>query len=85
MSNENVTRGWGATSPATKFEAIILGTPFSTPARGIYVGADGNINIVGLDGTAVVFVGARAGSVIPVGCTAVNTASTTASNLIALI
>lgn len=80
----NFSRDWDASAPATGFEAITNGAAFSKPARGIYVGSDGAISIVGLDGNSAVFVGAKAGSVIPVGCTVVNTSGTTATNLIAL-
>lgn len=69
---------------ATHAAAITLGTAFDC-CRGIYVGGAGNLNVQLEDGsTTVVFVGAVAGSVLPVRATKVLSASTTASNLVAL-
>lgn len=52
--------------------------------RGIYVGVAGNVVAVRPDGTAVTFIGAVAGSVLPVQCVRVNSTSTTATNLVGL-
>ena len=52
--------------------------------RAIYVGAGGNISIVDLSGTTVVFTAVLAGSILPVQTARVNATSTTATALIAL-
>jgi hypothetical protein len=51
--------------------------------RGIYVGVGGNIVAI-VNGTAVTFKGAAAGSVLPIAATRVNATSTTATDLVAL-
>jgi hypothetical protein len=73
--------------PSPSFFAI---TPsdtagFSVMARAVYVGGDGNVAVVAPNGDAVTFVGAKAGSVIPVNAIRVNATSTTATNLVGLI
>lgn len=58
---------------------------FETPTRGIYVGVAGNISVqLATLGTAIVFKGAVAGSVIPVRARRVNSTGTTATDLVAL-
>jgi hypothetical protein len=52
--------------------------------RAIWVGGDGNIAVVPLDGTVVTLVGAKAGSLIPIACTRVNSTNTTATNLVGI-
>lgn len=75
-----------STAPAASFAAITPSdaTNFTKAARGIYVGGAGNVVIVGLDGAAVTFVGATAGSVIPAQAIRVNSTNTTATSLVAL-
>lgn len=51
--------------------------------RGIYVGGAGNVVAV-VNGVAVTFSNAQAGSVIPVRASRVNSTNTTATNLVAL-
>ena len=51
--------------------------------RGIYVGTAGNIVAV-IGDNPITFVGAVAGSVLPIRCSRVNSTSTTASDLVAL-
>ena len=51
--------------------------------RGVYVGGNGNISAV-IGGTAVVFVGALAGSILPIRCSRINSTNTTSANLVAL-
>lgn len=73
--------------PAYSAEAV---TPSDTVnftggiARGVYVGGAGNVAVVLRSGTAVTFVGALAGSVIPVQCIRVNSTNTTATSIVAL-
>lgn len=75
------------TSSAYHYSAI---TPSDTtddaagPFKAIYVGATGNIAVVRLDNTAVTFVGAITGSIIPVIGRRVNSTNTTASSLVGL-
>jgi hypothetical protein len=52
--------------------------------RAIYAGAGGNISIVDLSGTTVVFTGVTGGSILPVQTARVNATATTATSLIAL-
>lgn len=58
---------------------------FSVMVRAIYIGGDGNVVVVSPNGTAVTFVGAKAGSVIPVNAIRVNATDTTATNIVGLI
>lgn len=55
-----------------------------TPARAIWVGGAGDLNVDTLEGTTVVLVGAAAGTVIPLAVKRVRSTSTTATNLVAL-
>ena len=57
---------------------------FDQPTRALYVGASGNVNIVQIDGSTVVFVGVQGGSILPVRAIRVNSSSTTASSIVAL-
>lgn len=59
-------------------------TDLTDVCRGVYVGGPGNIAAVMLTGEVVTFVGAVAGSVIPVRVKRVNSTNTTATNLVAL-
>lgn len=52
--------------------------------RAIYVGVAGNIAVVRHDDTVVSFVGAAAGSVIPITYKRINATGTTATDLVAL-
>ena len=52
--------------------------------RGIWVGGDGNVKVTTARGNTVTFVGAKAGTVIPVRAKIVFATGTTATNLIAL-
>lgn len=60
-------------------------TDLSRTTRGIYVGGAGNVSVeMKSTGTAVVFQGLAAGTILPVRATRVNATGTTATNLIAL-
>ena len=52
--------------------------------KAIYVGGAGNFVAIRDDDTTVTFVGAVAGSVIPISCKRINSTSTTATNLVAM-
>jgi len=59
-------------------------TDFDYVTRGIYVGGAGNIAAVMLDGSVVTFVGATAGSILPIRVSRVNSTNTTATNLVGI-
>lgn len=86
----DIINKWAAptiTAPANQFSAITTSDTADDakgPFRAIFVGAAGNIAVVGLDNVAVTFVGAIAGSIIPVIGRRVNATNTTASSLVGL-
>jgi hypothetical protein len=57
---------------------------FSYIARALYVGTTGDVAVVGLDGVAVTFTAVPAGALLPVMCIRVNSANTSASNIVGL-
>jgi len=57
---------------------------FDTPTQGIYVGGGGDVSVVRHDGTAVLFTGVPAGSVLPVVARRVGVSGTSASGLVGL-
>lgn len=72
--------------PCSRFAAI---TPSDTvnlinPAFAIYVGGSGDVVCINNDGVAVTFVGATAGSILPITTSRVNSTNTTATSLVAL-
>lgn len=54
------------------------------PARALYVGTGGNINLDTAQGDTVVFTSVPSGSILPVRAKRVRATSTTASNIVAL-
>lgn len=57
-----------------------LDTTFTQGAtRGVFVGADGNLTVLMISGTTVTFTGVKAGTVLPIRCTQIKTATTVAS------
>lgn len=74
-------------SPAMNSVAV---TPSDTVdlgfvSRGLYIGVTGNVAVVMQgSGTAIVFKGAQAGSVLPIRVTRVNLTNTTATDIVAL-
>lgn len=71
--------------PAATAEAV---TPSDTDdltntSRGIYVGVTGNI-VATIGGTDITFVGAVAGSVLPIRATRIKSTGTTATDMVAL-
>jgi hypothetical protein len=78
--------GSDATHPARR--AFVV-TPsdsvnLTLPARALYVGGSGNISLVTIGGDTVTLTGLQAGSFVPVACTRVLSAGTSASNIVAL-
>lgn len=72
--------------PATDAEPV---TPSDTTtlgqlARGLYVGATGNVSVLLRDGSSVTFVGVQGGTTLPIRCRRVNATGTTASSILAL-
>ena len=59
-------------------------TNLTNPTRGIYVGGDGNLTVVMVDGGVVLFTAAKAGSVLPIRVNRVNATGTSATGLVAL-
>ena len=53
-------------------------------ANAIFVGVGGNLVVVRDDDTTVTFTGAVAGSILPMKCKRINSASTTATDMVAL-
>lgn len=69
---------------------VIAITPHNTNdigarVRGIWVGVAGDVSVVCHDGSSALFVGAAAGSVIPVYARRVNATGTTATNLVGML
>jgi hypothetical protein len=59
-------------------------TNFTNNIVGIYVGGAGTVVAVTENDAAISFVGALAGTVLPIKCKRVNSTSTTATNLVGL-
>lgn len=55
-----------------------------TFTKGLYVGSAGNLNVVMANGDAITFTSVAAGSLLPLSVKRVNSASTTAANIIAV-
>jgi len=54
-------------------------------SRAVYVGVGGNVSVeMAKTGTAIVFTGVQAGSVLPIRVSRVNATGTTATNMVAL-
>lgn len=71
----------------TPSDTVNIPIPFELiPAftAGIYVGVTGDVVVVLQDASTVTFVGALAGTILPVAAVRVNQTNTTATNLIAL-
>jgi hypothetical protein len=77
----------GLDSPAYNAEAV---TPsdsvnLAKTSRGVYVGVAGDISVeMAGTGTAIVFTGVLAGSILPIRITRVNSTGTTATNMTSL-
>lgn len=77
----------GGSVPATDYQVVTASdvTNFTKGVcRGLYIGGAGNAAVVNVDGTAVLFSGLVAGSILPVQAIRVNSTSTTATPIVAL-
>ena len=70
------------TEPATQAVTITPGTPYDQ-ARAVYVGVGGTI-VATINGTNITFVGAVAGSILPIETTNIVVSGTTATDMVAL-
>jgi hypothetical protein len=59
-------------------------TDLDTPARALYVGGAGDVEVITTGGETVVFVGVAAGSILPVRTARVKAANTDATSIVAL-
>tara|TARA_R110000803_G_scaffold118785_1_gene187132 strand:- start:212 stop:511 length:300 start_codon:yes stop_codon:yes gene_type:complete len=81
-----ITPGMTDATARTAFAVTTSDTArFAKPARGLYIGGSGNIVVVLPDNTTVTFTGVLIGSTLPVACIGVNSTSTTATNIVALV
>jgi hypothetical protein len=60
------------------------GSDFANPARALYVGTAGDLNVDTVDGTTVLFKNVAVGF-FPVACKRVRSTNTTASNIVGLL
>ena len=67
-------------------ELVVLSDTVDQPntIEAFVPGANGNVNAVLMDGTAVLFTGCLAGHIYPVKCRRINNTSTTSSAIVAL-
>lgn len=77
----------GTSSPAIDAYSVTPDDAADLPtvARAVYVGGAGDVALVTLGGTSVVFRALAAGAVLPCSTTRVLAAGTTATNLVALV
>lgn len=77
----------GASSPAIDAFTVTPDDAADLPtvARGLYVGASGDVSLVTLAGTTVLFRAVPAGAVLPCSATRVRATGTTATHLVALV
>lgn len=76
------------TSPSTHYVTVTpsdtVDIPGAEMCRSLYIGGAGDVAAVRQDGTAVVFSGVAAGSILPIRCRRVNATGTTATLIDAL-
>ena len=87
MADDFSTNEEGLNSPANDAAAITPNdsTDLSKTTRGLYIGGDGDVKVnMANTGTAVVFAGAKAGSILPIRATRVYSTDTTATNIVGL-
>jgi hypothetical protein len=70
-------RDWLAVTPSDS-------TNLPSGCRGLYVGATGDLSLLGAGGTSVTFTAVNAGTILPVGPVRVNQTGTTATAIVAL-
>ena len=76
----------GFTSSAFGGEAVTPndGADLAFVSRALYVGGDGNVAVVMHDGSALTFVGLKAGTLMPLRVSRVKSTGTTATSLVSL-
>lgn len=81
MTNPNV-----AGKPALGAFAVVPhdSTDFALPARSLYVGGAGDVEMVTYNGEVVTFYNVPVGSILPIFCTRVNATATDATYITAL-
>ena len=77
-----VTGPFRLTGPKSRHGVVTPGTPYGEFATWLYVGVSGNVNITLWDGTTITMVGLVAGVWHPVYSLGVNSAGTTATNIL---
>lgn len=87
MSSRYASRAADVSGPAVRAFTV---TPHASdnleePARSLYVGTGGNVQLITGAGEDVTFFNVPGGTILPVWCRAVRAASTTASNIVALV
>lgn len=75
----------GSAASSGKTAAVVPGTAFASMARGIYVGATGDVSLIDASGATTIFYAAPTGSILPVYCTQVTVTNTTATRMVALM
>lgn len=66
------------------FAVVPANSDLSVFARALYIGSTGDVVIMTLKGTTVTFTAVSAGTILPIGCKQVRSA-TTAANIIGLV
>lgn len=69
-------------SGPVRMRTVTLDTPYGEFATWLYVGVTGNVNITEWDGTTITLTGLAAGVWHPIYSVQVNTAGTTATNIL---
>jgi hypothetical protein len=59
--------------------------PFAIAARSLYVGGAGNVTLITLKGTTLLFTAVPARTLLPISCTQVMATGTTATNMVGLV
>lgn len=87
MASSERTYNRSLTAPATDAFAIAPndGADFARPARAIYVGSGGDLALVTMAGSQVLFSSLNAGTILPVSATRVRATGTTATGLVGLL
>lgn len=85
MADNFASNQSGLDSPASHGAVVTPGaSALATSTRAVYVGGAGNLNVTLVGGETVLFSGVTAGSVLPIRCSHILSASTTATSIVAL-
>lgn len=74
----------GVHHPATGSEAVVPDTPLARVSRGLYVGTGGHVSITLRDGSTNLYKNVQSGTMLPLRVQLVNSAGTTASDMVAV-